>query len=138
MTDGSPGWFRDPSDASLARWHDGERWTEHTLVIADQTPGVEPEPPDLGPATVATPTIASEPEFHIPRPARGLGRAGGGSWPTWAKVGAPVAVLVLALGAWVVTSGGDDEDPDTTETIDAIPVSLDDGCRRRPPGRPPR
>jgi hypothetical protein len=125
MTDGSPGWFRDPSDPALARWHDGQRWTEHTLVIADQTPGVEPEPPDMGEDTVATPIIASEPEFHIPRPARGLGRAGGGSWPTWAKIGAPIAILVLALGAYMATSGGDD-DPDEAETTDTIPASLDD------------
>ncbi|HJR26800.1 MAG TPA: DUF2510 domain-containing protein [Acidimicrobiales bacterium] len=132
MTDGSPGWFRDPSDPSLARWHDGDRWTEHTLVIADQTPGVEPPPPDVGEDTVATPIVAAgsaaaaaEPEFHIPRPARGIGRAGGGSWPAWAKFGAPIAVIVLALGAWVVTSGGDD-DPDSAETTDTIPASLDE------------
>ena len=124
MTDGSPGWFRDPSDPALARWHDGHRWTEHTLVIADPTPGVAPAPPDVGEAS-PTPLIAAEPEFHIPRPARGLGRAGGGSWPTWAKIGAPVAILVLALGAWIATSGGDD-DPDEAETTDTIPASLDD------------
>ena len=129
MTDGSPGWFRDPSDPSLARWHDGDRWTEHTLVIADQTPGIEPPPPDVGEDTVATPIIASptdEPAFHIPRPARGIGRAGGGSWPTWAKFGAPIAVVVLALGAWIVTSGGDDDDPDSAETTDTIAASLDE------------
>jgi hypothetical protein len=125
MTDGSPGWFRDPSDPALARWHDGQRWTEHTLVIADQPPGVEPSPPEIGEPTMATPIVAAEPEFHIPRPVRGLGRAGAGSWPTWAKIGAPVAIIVLAVGAWMATSGGDD-DPDEAETTDTIPASLDD------------
>ena len=30
-----PGWYKDRSDRSLARWYDGQQWTEHTLVIAD-------------------------------------------------------------------------------------------------------
>jgi hypothetical protein len=41
----APGWYKDRGDPALARWFDGEAWTEHTLVIAEQTPGVRPDPP---------------------------------------------------------------------------------------------
>src|SRR4051812_26903543 len=93
MTDGTPGWFRDPSDASVARWHDGDKWTEHTLVIADQAPGVEPAPPVIAPAT--TSFAEPEPDFHIPR--SGSSRFAG--LPLWAKVGGPIViVLLLVLG----------------------------------------
>src|SRR5690606_36462579 len=40
-----PGWYEDQDDPTLARWWDGERWTEHTLVIAEQVPNVQPPPP---------------------------------------------------------------------------------------------
>ena len=41
-----PGWYKDRSDPALARWFDGENWTEHTLVRADQPEGVLPPPPE--------------------------------------------------------------------------------------------
>jgi hypothetical protein len=40
-----PGWYEDEHDPALARWWDGDRWTDHTLVIADQVPNVQPPPP---------------------------------------------------------------------------------------------
>lgn len=40
-----PGWYEDQDDPTLARWWDGDRWTEHTLVIAEQVPNVQPPPP---------------------------------------------------------------------------------------------
>lgn len=67
------GWFRDPIDPSLARWHDGTEWTDHTLVIADQPPGAgTPPPPDLTappppPVDERPPPPAAEPEPD-PRP----------------------------------------------------------------------
>ncbi len=124
MTDGTPGWFRDPTDPTLARWHDGTRWTEHTLVIADQAPGIEPPPPEG--LTAPLPPIGgeTEPAFHIPRGRQGVGWG----WPAWARFGAPVALVVLVLLAWVVTSSGDDSGDDTA-TVDTIPASLDDAVR---------
>ena len=58
------GWFRDPIDPSLARWHDGTQWTDHTLVIADQEPGAgAPPPPDLtAPPPPPAAEAAEEPE----------------------------------------------------------------------------
>ena len=40
-----PGWYKDRTDHALARWFDGDVWTEHTIVIADQPEGVLPPPP---------------------------------------------------------------------------------------------
>ena len=57
MADILPGWYDDTDDPALARWWDGRGWTEHTLVIAEQPPGVEPPPP------VTTPT-----RFPVPPP----------------------------------------------------------------------
>ncbi len=121
MTDGTPGWFRDPSDPSVARWHDGDKWTEHTLVIADQTPGVEPAPPVIAPVEAPAST---EPEFQIPRhPASGGGRLAG--LPVWAKIGGPIAVVALVILAFVVTSSGGSKKNDNTNTVGTQAVSLD-------------
>jgi hypothetical protein len=65
MGDMNPGWYEDRDDPTLARWFDGEGMTQHTLVIADQTPGQTPPPPTtdawaLNPPT-ARPTPAARP-----------------------------------------------------------------------------
>jgi hypothetical protein len=126
MTDGTPGWFRDPSDPSVARWHDGDKWTEHTLVIADQTPGIEPAPPAIPAegAAAAGGFVAGDPEFHIPRHGGGNGRLSG--LPMWAKVGAPIALVLLVIIGFVVTSSGnDDTSKDKTATVDTSSADLD-------------
>jgi hypothetical protein len=49
----APGWYKDRGDPALARWFDGEIWTEDTVLIAEQQPGVRPDPPagwTFGPA----------------------------------------------------------------------------------------
>jgi hypothetical protein len=121
MTDGTPGWFRDPNDDTLARWHDGKSWTEHTLVIADQPPGVEPTPPVI-------PEPEPEPEaadFTLHR--RGV--PAGRDLPGWAKVVAPLAVLALLVVGFVVLSGDDDTPVDETATAETVPASLDEAVR---------
>ena len=45
MSQSAPGWYQDHDDPRLARWWDGERWTEHTLVLADQDWTTEPPAP---------------------------------------------------------------------------------------------
>lgn len=123
MTDGTAGWFRDPNDPALARWHDGDRWTEHTLVIADQAPGSEPPPP------VTAATAATSPAFESTA-AYGAATEGGSlatkarGLPTWAKVLAPVVVVALVAIAFLLTNG--DDDPSTTETADTESATLDD------------
>jgi hypothetical protein len=131
MTDGTPGWFRDPSDPSVARWHDGDKWTEHTLVIADQTPGIEPAPPTPSTsseaaagatgAAAAGSFAPSDPDFRIPRHG-GSGRLSG--LPAWAKIGAPVAVVLLVILAFVVTSSGNNNNNDKTATVDTSAPDL--------------
>jgi hypothetical protein len=40
-----PGWYNDERDATLARWHDGSGWTEHTMDKGSWTgPGTPPPP----------------------------------------------------------------------------------------------
>ena len=117
MTDGTPGWFRDPNDDSLARWHDGKSWTEHTLVIADQAPGVEPEPPQIDPE----PEDDEDEPFVLPRRAAASGR----QLPGWFKVAGPLAVVVLLVVAFTTLSGDDDPAEDAS-TADTLPASLDD------------
>jgi hypothetical protein len=125
MTDGTAGWFRDPSDPALARWHDGERWTEHTLVIADQAPGVEPPPPvTANPAPTATwdTTPAFSDPGVDPSPAPTGGR---GPLPTWAKVVAPLVVIAIVGIAFLLTQG-DDSGDSKTETNGVDVASLDE------------
>lgn len=45
MSQSAPGWYQDHDDPRLARWWDGERWTEHTLVLDEQDWSTEPDPP---------------------------------------------------------------------------------------------
>jgi hypothetical protein len=43
---GSKGWYNDEVDPALARWHDGEQWTAHTLLKDHwHGPGEPPPPP---------------------------------------------------------------------------------------------
>jgi hypothetical protein len=122
MTDGTAGWFRDPNDPALARWHDGDRWTEHTLTIADQAPGSEPPPP----VTAAVPVTST---FEAAG-AYGVATEGGSlasktrSLPPWAKVVAPLVVIALIAVAFLLSSG--DDEPSTTETAGTENATLDD------------
>jgi hypothetical protein len=124
MTDGTAGWFRDPTDPALARWHDGDRWTEHTLVIADQTPGSEPAPPEptAVPVSSTDDTAAYGGYTDGPAGEDGLSDRVRGL-PTWAKVLAPLVVVAVLGIAFLVTSGGDD-DSGKTETAGTEAASL--------------
>lgn len=114
MTDGTPGWYLDRDDPTLARWHDGDDWTEHTLVIADQEPGSEPPPPPAArgksDAQLQRERVAAANEKKA---AREAARSGG--LPKWAPVAVAVVVGVLAAGAFAMISG-DDDDPTTLDT----------------------
>lgn len=45
MTMTQVGWFPDPHVAGILRYHDGYRWTEHTLAApATPTPACVPSP----------------------------------------------------------------------------------------------
>ncbi|MDP1820423.1 MAG: DUF2510 domain-containing protein [Acidimicrobiales bacterium] len=119
MTDGTAGWFKDPSDSTLARWHDGNDWTEHTLVIADQTPGVEPSPP-----VIESPDPARAPRHTAtPVPAAAGGRLR--RLPVWAKIGAPLAAILLVVVAVSLVSSSDDAG-DRAETSDTVATGLED------------
>jgi cell division septation protein DedD len=39
VTESPTGWYQDDDDPTLARWWDGERWTEHTIALGDDMAG---------------------------------------------------------------------------------------------------
>jgi hypothetical protein len=115
MTDGTPGWYLDRDDPSLARWHDGTDWTEHTLVIADQEPGSEPPPPPAvrrpSDAQLQRERVAAAEEKKAQKEARAAG-----GFPKWAPIAVAVVVGILAAGLFATLSGDDDDDPTTLDT----------------------
>ena len=115
------GWYTDASDDALARWHDGTSWTRHTLVKADWAgPGAPPPPGDGPTAWVPADPPGAETRLGPPRPLPGGERSGVvdryRGLPRWARVAAPVGVVVIALA--VATSGADEggERAVTTDT----------------------
>lgn len=130
-----PGWYNDPRDAALARWHDGTGWTEHTVVKADWAGRGRPPPPE---ATRPTRTHhATPPQPRTPGSgARGPHSARDGAWrrfrrlPVWAQVplGAVAALVVLGIVS-APFADGDDVDEATTEvsTEQSIEQSPDEG-----------
>jgi hypothetical protein len=67
VSQSAPGWYQDHDDPRLARWWDGERWTEHTLVLDEQDWSTEPAPPQTGtrfptPSTGEVPVVETVPE----------------------------------------------------------------------------
>jgi hypothetical protein len=135
---GEPGWYNDDADPMLARWHDGERWTEHTLLKASW-PGPGKPPPPVEPApTLWIPTDRPDPApvtSTLPPPPplppnrslkdRYLG------WPQWARIAGPVAVGLVVLAA-VGSGTGDDGDDGRVETStdvgDAEAVSVSEAA----------
>jgi hypothetical protein len=125
MTDGTAGWFRDPNDPSLARWHDGERWTEHTLVIADQAPGVEPPPPVTAEPTPTAWDTPATTTFSAPTAAAPAVGGGRRPLPTWAMISAPVSVIAVVALGFLLTHNGDVSDDTKTETAGTEVATLD-------------
>lgn len=129
-----PGWYDDPRDPTLARWYDGEHWTEHTIVKASWAgpgtppPPVEPQPTVWTPAPRPSSLPAPPP---LPTPAATTATTSLAdryrSWPRWARIAVPVAAGFLVLGA--IGSLTEDEDSgdrqveasDAAETDDAPP-----------------
>ncbi len=92
MTESPTGWYQDDDDPSLARWWDGERWTEHTISLGDDMIdsdplgwGLEEEPiddpedfqnlskEDLFPDLEETLLVPQPPsKTRFPRPIEGL------------------------------------------------------------------
>jgi hypothetical protein len=46
VSESPTGWYQDDDDPSLARWWDGEQWTEHTMVLPGSAPAFLDEPED--------------------------------------------------------------------------------------------
>lgn len=114
-----PGWYNDDHDPTLARWYDGTRWTEHTLVKADWQDRGTPPPPDPArtPAFRAAPAAAPAPA--APRPTQKPKR--GCLW--W--IGAAVVAAVV-LGIIAAIAGGDDAAKKAEERQQERQASIED------------
>lgn len=113
----TPGWYNDEQDPARARWHDGERWTPHTVAKADWEGRGMPPPP-------REPQRAF-PRADAPRPAP---RRAGPPARSW-KVPAIVAlVAAVGLGAWYFTrddsTGGVPGSGTTYATPKAVAAAL--------------
>ncbi len=82
------GWYNDELDPALARWFDGQAWTEHTIVKAEWAGlGKPPSPVGERPLRPYRP-IPDPPRFPMPQ----------GAWIVLVGlVVVIVAVLLLAL-----------------------------------------
>lgn len=108
------GWYNDEHDRTLARWHDGERWTEHVVdKAAWEAYGQPPPPPqELEPW---------EPEEHwSPAPSRRS--------PLW--VAAAVALVALFGGGIALARDSGDPRPHPAEESDRDPASTVDRSDR--------
>ncbi len=75
MNQSPMGWYEDDDAPGLARWWDGDRWTEHTMVIpADLAADDEALPPRSGPTRF--------PRVDAPIPATAATRAAAPLDPT--------------------------------------------------------
>ena len=141
------GWFNDLQNPRLARWFDGEEWTEHTIVKTEWAGPGSPPPPAGPPSTTLEwdPPFDDPPPIEDPRP-EPMGQLVSTrdhparhqpsniakvtrryrKWPLWARIAAPAAVVILLFAA--VTLAGGDDTPDQVDTT-ATTVSVDDAVR---------
>lgn len=129
---GNPGWYNDEQDPARARWHDGSRWTEHTIVKAEWPPSRgKPPPPaddDWGTAPGADQPQRYQPPAAPPPPpnrpaSRREGRADGKAekarqkamrpWYQKKRFLIPIALVVIG-GIAAAAGGGDEDDPVAT------------------------
>jgi hypothetical protein len=122
----TPGWYKDAKDPALARWHDGEQWTEHTIVLAEHsTPPPDPtasvQPAFTAPA--APPPAA--PTRQAAAPTRQEVRADAASAKARAKAMRPwyrkkrwwaVGALLLIIAISVAASSGSKKDDVTSSS----------------------
>lgn len=108
----TPGWYNDPIDPTLARWHDGQAWTEHAVDKAEwEAIGHEPPPPE-----------ELWPRVDPVRAARAR-----------TAVGAAAVVGALLVAGVALADGGGDDEPDGTPPPAATEVAdrLDTGAGGR-------
>ena len=129
-----PGWYEDPAGGGGQRWWDGVRWSEHTIppppaAVAVPSgpvvppPGAVPPPPgavlpppppgapgvSAPPATVGEVVTASAPA--TPMVARPPSRTRSGPPIRLPLIALAAAVLLVAVGALVVTLWGSEDGP---------------------------
>lgn len=112
-----PGWYNDAHDSRLARWHDGNEWTQHTLQKASRKgPGMPPPPePARRPSfrfVDREPDLAQPTPRGAPRKPTTVQRDQSSPWyQRRTTIVSIVGVLVLALiVGWVLVGSSDGSD----------------------------
>jgi hypothetical protein len=108
------GWFNDDVDPTIARWHDGEQWTEHTLLKGLWTSAHPPPPPGERPPTPWVPAYRQALPTRGPSLAHRLRRRFL-DWPRWARIATPVVATLLPISA-VGTVAMDSGHPQHTDS----------------------
>ena len=142
----APGWKRDPWRRFAGRYWDGEDWTEH-VVSADKVTGVDPVPlapppsaPPPPPPPGRPPGAAGREPVDAPsvQPAPAAERAPGSRrqrrrWPLWAKIGVPVA-LIIVIGA-AASSGSKKNSQTSNSTVAGDQGSASTAKSSTPPAK---
>ncbi len=119
-----PGWYSDPDDEARVRWWDGDRWSDHSLLLAevlghrdDAAPPAPEHPPSRWGEPPPQPVVPPPSVPSSPEPRRRSGRLIAGV--------AVVAAGLAAGGAWLALRP-------TQMSIDEVRASLDEhgqACR---------
>jgi hypothetical protein len=114
------GWYADPADATLERWWDGERWTDHTQQApsAHWTPSTPPSSSPAGFAAPAAPgayqgqawpqmSDSAGPGYYPGSTGAGSSNLGGSTSRSKVPlIAAAVGVIVVVVGAVFLFSRG--------------------------------
>jgi hypothetical protein len=112
-----PGWYDDPQDPELARWHDGDGWTEDRVRKADHRDG-PPPPPGMRPAF-------QQPAFRpssLPDPVRGKPA----KKPLWKRAWFIGLLVFLGIAIGAAAGGGGDDDGPRVSTPGDTPATEDE------------
>lgn len=102
MSNNPPGWYADPFGRAQVRWWSGSGWTDHVATNGQEFIDAPLAAPATASPTTAAPAVATQGTVvaaAVKRPFTATQKT--------AIVGA-VALLVGALGGWLVRGGGDD------------------------------
>lgn len=118
-----PGWYNDEHDPSRARWHDGSRWTQHTIVKAEWPPSRGKPPPPLQPSAEADAQSFNPGPLFPPTRSPAPHRARARGW--WIPAAAFGALAVGVLGWLFIRSDGGGGSPTSGPTY-ASPKAIAD------------
>jgi len=112
MSNNPPGWYADPFGRAQVRWWSGSGWTDHVATNGQEFIDAPLAAPATASPTTAAPAVVAAPAPAAAVPAAPAVPATTGKRPLTATqktaMEGAVALLVGALGGWLVRGGGDD------------------------------